>query len=275
MSTDSVSVLRDSLHKYAAAKNRHDIEAILAAYTPDGYYLDPTVGQPVSGHSQLRQFYTEVFRSIPDYNGHFAGAAFGKNTAVVWGRMTGTVGTELLGVATTPGSRLDVPVTFVCTFRDGQLISDTGYYDTRVLHEQAGVRLAETQPRPSEIESFVAGWARFWAAPDDISGVHDLITDDVALHWPGTTEPLRGREAYTGQLAAAVQVIPDLTLSVVDYACRDGRLILAWQGHGTIDGQMRHWPGVDRFRLDGGRSAETTVVFDTRAVIPATPAEHH
>lgn len=130
--------------------------------------------------------------------------------------------------------------------------------------DQAGIYTAD-----SAIDAFVAGWTRFWAAPGDASGVHDLVTDDVVLHWPGGTEPYRGRDAYAGQLAAAVHLIPDLTLSVVDFAHHDGLLMLAWEGSGTIGGELRRWPGVDRFRLSGSRSAETTVVFDTRAVLPS------
>ncbi|MCV7386987.1 nuclear transport factor 2 family protein [Mycobacterium porcinum] len=262
-------MLRDSLRNYAEAKNRHDVEAIVAAYAPEGSYLDPGVRRPVSGHAQLRTFYEAVFRSIPDYRGEFDGAAFGTDTAVVWGRMTGTVGDDLVGLPTTAGSRIDVPVTFVCTFRDGQLFSDVGYFDTELLRRQAGVREAG-----SDVESFVAGWAKFWASPGDAGGVHDLVTDDVALHWPGTDEPLRGRDAYVGRLAAAVQLIPDLTLSAVDFAYRDGVLMLAWEGSGTIAGEPRRWPGVDRFRLHGNRTAETTVVFDTLAMLPAVPADN-
>lgn len=267
MDTDQLEVLRDSLRSYAEAKNRHDVEAIVAAYAPDGSYLDPAVRQPVSGHAQLRTFYEAVFRSIPDYRGEFDGVAFGDDTAVAWGRMTGTVGDDLLGLPTAAGSRIDVPVTFVCTFRDGQLVSDVGYFDPELLRRQAGVRAAG-----SDAESFVAGWAKFWASPGDAGGVHDLVTDDVALHWPGATEPVRGRDAYAGRLAAAVQLIPDLTLSVVEFAYRDGLLMLAWEGRGTIAGELRRWPGVDRFRLHGNRSAETTVVFDTSALLSAVPA---
>ncbi|BDY26663.1 nuclear transport factor 2 family protein [Mycolicibacterium mageritense] len=258
MTSDNAAALRN----YAEAKNRHDVGAIVDAYSSDGYYLDSGVGRRISGHAELSVFYDAVFRSIPDYRGQFDGTAFTDDTAVVWGRMTGTVGSELLGLPTVPGSRIDVPVTFVCTFRNGQLISDVGYFDTRLLHQQAGVHTSD-----STIRSFVAGWEQFWAAPEDAAGVHDLVTDDVALHWPGAAGPIRGRGAYAGQLAAAVRHIPDLTLSVVDYAYRDGLLILAWEGHGTVDGELRHWPGVDRFRLRGTRSAETTVVFDTRAVM--------
>lgn len=136
------TVLRDALRNYAEAKNRHDVDAIVAAYAPDGSYQDSGVRQPVTGRAQLRKFYAAFFESVPDYRGHFEGTAFGDETAVVWGRMTGTVGANLLGLATHRGSRIDVPVAFVCTFRDGQLASDCGYFDTRILHRQVGLARA-------------------------------------------------------------------------------------------------------------------------------------
>ena len=80
------------------------------------------------------------------------------------------------------------------------------------------------------------------------------------------SEPFRGTDAYVRQLATAVDRLPDLTLTPVNYAYRDDLLILAWEGHATIGGQPRRWAGADRFRLRNGRTAETTVVFDTRAI---------
>ncbi|MDD7812265.1 nuclear transport factor 2 family protein [Mycobacterium sp. CSUR Q5927] len=136
------TVLREALRNYAEAKNRHDVDAIVAAYAPDGSYQDSGVRRPVTGRAQLRTFYAAFFESVPDYQGRFDGTAFGDDTAVVWGRMTGTVGDDLLGLATNSGSRIDVPVTFVCTFRGGQLISDCGYFDTRLLHHQVGLARA-------------------------------------------------------------------------------------------------------------------------------------
>jgi steroid delta-isomerase-like uncharacterized protein len=271
MPTKSQDTLRDSLHSYAQAKNRHDIDALVAAYAPDGRYEGSGIPEPITGHVQLRKFYEALFNSIPDYHGHFDGTAIGTDTAVVWGRITGTVGQDLFGRPAKAGSRIDVPVTFVCTFRDGLLVSDCGYFDTRTLEYQAGVsEVADTGQSSSHVESFVAGWADFWAAPSHADALHGLITDDVTLHWPGASEPLRGRDAYARQLAGAVARIPDLTLSVTEYAHRGDVLILAWEGRGTIGGEVRRWRGVDRFRMHEGRSAETTVVFDTRAISAVT-----
>jgi hypothetical protein len=182
--------------------------------------------------------------------------------------MTGSVGDDFFGLPCKTGNGVDVPVTFVCTFRAGQLICDYGYFDTAALDQQAGIVRAavETSASIAAVESFVDGWTRFWADPTDSEKVRELISSDVGLHWPGVGEPLHGPDAYLSQLAAAVERVPDLRLSAIDYAHRGELLILAWEGHGTIGGQSRRWSGVDRFRLRDARTVETTVIFDTRAL---------
>lgn len=84
-------------------------------------------------------------------------------------------------------------------------------------------------------------------------------------------EPLHGKDAYVNQLASAVQLIPDLRLRVLDYAGRADSLLIAWRASGTINGQHRTWDGVDRFRLRGDKTTETTVIFDTAAIADASP----
>lgn len=270
ITTARAAIIRDALRNYAEAKNRHDVAALVSAYAPEGRYQGSGLHDAINGHARLREFYEALFTSIPDYHGHFDGTALGKDTAVVWGRVTGTVGAHLFGRPAAAGSPIEVPVSFVCTFDDdGLLLSECGYFDTHTLYRQAGVREAALEAQSGAIDTFVAEWARFWADPVAPSNsVHPLITDDVVLNWPSAKQPMRGRDAYAAQLAAVVKRIPDLTLSVVDYAYRDGVLMLAWEGRGTITGELRRWPGVDRFRLRSGQSAETTVVFDTRAVSP-------
>lgn len=255
----------EAFNAYAEAKNRHDVESLVAAYASDGRYEGAGTTHPIVGHIKLRKFYTQLFKAMPDYRGHFDGIVVNDQTVVAWGRMTGTTTGELMGLPSKPNNQLDMPVVFVCTFRDGQLISDRGYFDTNLLYQQAGI----TTALDSSMTDFVDKWSRFWADPRDPDKVRELITPGVALRWPGITEPLRGADAYVAQLAAAVDRIPDLTLSVVDYAFRGDALTLAWEGHGTVSGEPRRWAGVDRFHIHDGRSAETTVVFDTRAIMPA------
>ena len=43
----------------------------------------------------------------------------------------------------------------------------------------------------------------------------------------------------------------------------------AWQSTAVIDGTLRTWLGVDRFRLANGMAVEEHVIFDSAALQPA------
>jgi steroid delta-isomerase-like uncharacterized protein len=133
--------MRRVLHAYADAKNRHDVDAICALLADDAFYESAGFGPRIQGRDALRAYYEALFRAIPGYRGEFDGEAYGPGCAVVWGRFGGELGPELLGTPVTAGRTLDVPVTFVCTFRDGLLVGDTGYFDAATFAEQAGLPL--------------------------------------------------------------------------------------------------------------------------------------
>ena len=133
------------LERYAQAKNRQDVEAALAECTDDCFYESVAFGGRVQGKEALRAFYTGLFEALPDYRAEFDGFAFGELTAVAWGRFGGTVEGEFMGAPAT-GHRISVPVTFVCTFRDGRISGDTGYFDLATLCEQAGVPMETLRP---------------------------------------------------------------------------------------------------------------------------------
>src|SRR3954452_5897790 len=117
-----------TLDAYAAAKNRHDVEAALSYFQEDATYESAGMPGRIEGKPALRDFYSGLFQLLPDYSAEFSGRVIDGDTAVVWGRFGGTAG----------GHRFDLPVTFVCTFRDGLLVSDTGYFDTSAFLKHAG-----------------------------------------------------------------------------------------------------------------------------------------
>ena len=133
--------LERALRSYADAKNRHDVDAIVAARSEDCFDLSTPTGLRVEGRDGIRGYFTAFFEAVPDYYGDFDGAAFGDDTAVVWGRFGGTASGSFAGVEIDGSRRLEVPCTFVCTFRDGLLVSDVYYFDAATLAAQAGVPL--------------------------------------------------------------------------------------------------------------------------------------
>jgi uncharacterized protein (TIGR02246 family) len=122
-----------TLHRYADAKQRHDVDAIVTLRTEDCFDHNVPLDQRIEGREGIRAYFERFFANLRDYAAHFDGEAIGDDTAVVWGRWTGTLA----------GRKLEIPCAFVCTFRDDLLVGDSYYYDAATLSRQAGIELGE------------------------------------------------------------------------------------------------------------------------------------
>jgi uncharacterized protein (TIGR02246 family) len=252
MNRDDIAAV---LARYAEAKNRHDVDAALEVCTDDCFYASAGLGVRIEGREALRAFYTDLFERLPDYFGRFDGVAYGEDSAVVWGHWGGT---------TPEGRRVEVPVTFVCTFRDGLLAGDVGYFDAATLAEQAGLPLSALRPSPAS--AFAEEFARVWAAPRP-ELFPPLLQPGAATVWPGVGE-VRA-EDYPEHIGRILELFPDLRLEVVDHAATADGVMIAWRAHATVNGEERAWSGVDRFVLRDGRVAGGEITFDTAVVAEA------
>lgn len=243
------------LERYAEAKNARDVDAILDVCTDDCFYESVPLGARVQGREALRAFYTDLFEQLPDYRGDFDGVAYGEDTAVTWGRFGGT---------SPDGRRVEVPVTFVCTLRDGRIAADVGYFDAATLAEQAGLPLSAL--RPSAAGEFVARFASVWAEPRP-ERFPPLLQPDAVTQWPGVGE-VRADE-YPAHIERILGLFPDLRLEVVDHGATADGVMIAWRAHATVGGEPRSWSGVDRFVLRDGRVQGGEITFDTAVVADA------
>jgi hypothetical protein len=101
----------------------------------------------------------------------------------------------------------------------------------------------------------------FWAKPD-LSTPTDNLHDDVIGYWPGTDEPVRGRDEYIGALQELLARVPDLTLQVVESADNGEYLFIRWIAHATgANGPIEH-SGVDRIKVVDGKVVENRIFFD-------------
>ena len=104
-------------------------------------------------------------------------------------------------------------------------------------------------------------FASFWAEPD-LSTPSAQLDEDVIGYWPGTDEPVRGRDEYVGALRELLARVPDLTLQVVESADNGEYLFIRWVAHATgASGRIEH-PGVDRIRVVDGKVVENRIFFD-------------
>ena len=252
------------LETYAAAKNRHDVDAALACCHDDASY--ETAGMPgrVAGKPALRAFYSQLFQLLPDYRAEFHGRAIDGDVAVVWGRFGGTVGDR----------RIDLPVTFVCTFRDGLLASDVGYFDWSSFLAQAGPPLRATAEAPAGRLAAAAAWvdrfAAFWQAPSP-ERVPDLVHAHTVSLYPGMAEPT-DRDGVVAWFRMTLAMMPDLRLEVLRWAATGDDILIEWRATATLRGARTTWDGVDRFRLAGDKAIEGRVYFDTMRVLGGPPA---
>jgi ketosteroid isomerase-like protein len=107
-------------------------------------------------------------------------------------------------------------------------------------------------------------FAAFWAKPD-LSIRSDDLSDDIVGYWPGTDEPVRGRDEYVGALKELLARVPDLTLTVAESAVDGEHLFIRWVAHATgANGPIEH-TGVDRIKVVDGKVVENRIFFDRAA----------
>jgi len=110
-------------------------------------------------------------------------------------------------------------------------------------------------------------WADFWAAPD-MSGVGDILADDIVGYWQGDPKPVHGRGAYVAKIEDLVTAAPDRSLDLVDSATVDGStpgeqlVYLHYVGHGTGPDGPFAIRGLDRVRTRDGMVVENVIRYD-------------
>lgn len=123
----------------------------------------------------------------------------------------------------------------------------------------------QTATEEAVADGFTAGtFAAFWAKPDlsDPAAAENLA-DDVVGYWPGSDEPVRGREAYLGALVELLRIVPDLRLRVAESAVNGEDLFVRWVATATgADGRAVEQTGADRIKVRGGKVVENRIFFD-------------
>lgn len=130
------------LHRDAEA--RRDFDGILATFGHDCYLETIPLGSRSEGQDATKAAYIGYFTAFPDLAPSDEGFAYGENTLVSWGHLSGTSGGEWLGVPPT-GGHFRVPFTNVARFADGRMRGETLYFDLATLCEQAALPLGSVR----------------------------------------------------------------------------------------------------------------------------------
>ena len=104
----------------------------------------------------------------------------------------------------------------------------------------------------------------FWSNPDPAL-VPAVLTEDVVGHWPGRDAPAHGREEYAACIAALVEALPGMHLTVEEHAQNGEFVFVRWVLHATGVHGPFELTGIDRVRTRDGLVAENVIVCDTAA----------
>lgn len=121
-----------------AAKRDHDIDRLLALYTPDCVLEQPSLGVRSEGHASIRPGLELFARHFPDYTRAFEGAAVDGDQLISWGMAQMTLSGEFKGHQPN-GQRVSV-MTFVLFGFDGTRIAYEGHHwDLASICRQSGL----------------------------------------------------------------------------------------------------------------------------------------
>jgi steroid delta-isomerase-like uncharacterized protein len=130
---------------YFEAWNRHDADAIVAAFADSGTYSDPTTKAPLSG-AAIGAYAQGLWAAFPDLSFEIGSTAETAADKIVaeW-TMTGTQTGAFAGLPPT-GRTVALPGIDVLRTGPEGIRSVTGYFDSRAVPEQLGLE-AILQPR--------------------------------------------------------------------------------------------------------------------------------
>ena len=125
----------------------------------------------------------------------------------------------------------------------------------------------QTAPVDQQEAGFtVETFAAFWAKPDLTDPTAAApFAEDVVGYWPGTAEPVRGREEYVAALLELLERVPDLTLEVAESAREGENLFIRWIARATGENGPVEHSGIDRIKIRDGKVVENRIYFDRPA----------
>ena len=134
----------DLFKQHRDAEARRDIDGIIDTFSDDCYLATVALGTRTVGREATRAAYAAYFTAFPDLATDDEGFAFGEDTLVSWGHLSGTSHGEWLGLP--PGhGRFEIAFTNVAPFADGRMQGETLYFDLATLCDQAGLEVAEVR----------------------------------------------------------------------------------------------------------------------------------
>jgi steroid delta-isomerase-like uncharacterized protein len=123
---------------YLDALARRDVEAVGEHWREDGVEDLVPVGM-LRGRQEIKDFFSSTFAAMPDAETTLVRIVAGDHLAAVEWRMSGTFsGTPFQGIEPT-GKQVEVRGIDMLEIEDGEIVSNTAYYDGMALARQFGM----------------------------------------------------------------------------------------------------------------------------------------
>ena len=132
------------IQRWGDAWNSHDIDTVMALFTPDVVINQPANPKPLES-AGIRDFFTMIFKAYPDFHVDVTDALVDGLKGVSVERVTGTWSgpyTDPATGVTTPGNgrKFDHPGAMVLTYRPSHKISRVDiYWDQLTVERQLGI----------------------------------------------------------------------------------------------------------------------------------------
>jgi len=134
--------VEQKLRSYFEAIDNRDPEAIVAHWREDGVDDVVPVGL-LRGRDEMRRYYESVFAAMPDSRMTVTRLVAGEQSCAVEWRIEGTFdGAPYMGIEPT-GGHVEIRGLDLFELEDGELVSNTGYFDGTSFARQIGMLPAD------------------------------------------------------------------------------------------------------------------------------------
>ena len=196
--------------QYFDAWNRRDADGVLATFTADGTYCDPTSGGRLRGEA-LRGYMAGLWSAFPDLSFEITSKGLvGENLVAAQWTMRGTNTGSMMGLPPTGKSVTVLGADFI-RIAGGKIQTVDGYFDSRAVPEQLGLQVLV---QPKEIGPFAFGNAhRAWTGKNVKPGAFSITvletrsTEDIQTVErlsQGVVEEMLAMNGFLGFVGVAV-----------------------------------------------------------------------
>jgi len=111
----------------------------------------------------------------------------------------------------------------------------------------------------------VEAFANFWKKPDpkiveERAGA--ILHPNVHGYWPQFERPVVGPRDYVAVIKCIINLVPDLSMEVLENASSDDLVFIRWMARGHYRGNSFERSGVDRLKVCGGIVHENRIFSD-------------